>query len=436
MARDLFAERGIVPRKKAPIPQGRDLFAERGIVPKKIAQRQMQEPEEGFFDSLGSALMSGVRGFNTAVERPIQGIMQPFTESQYAPDWLRNASKDVAARREANYEYALEQNPLSALAGNLGGNIALAAPTYMSGAGALNLSRLSPMASKILAGVLTGGAGGAAQYVNPGESRAENAGIGATIGGLLPPLASVAKLPFKAIKNVHNAYPAKKVAEKIIAGKLGAKEKYAKLYSDIFKEAEDAGIKHIRKPIKEVVKPTRRISLSSPRIKPTDPEKYGKAFAEFQKNPTPELAQKAQSDLGKLINKIEKSNTSSLSSETSRIKDLTKLRKGVIEDLTNSLEKKSPELAKRYKQIGEGYAKDVVPYNKSKAISEAQAGNLSKKDLTEALMKDKAFRHQMGHAHPELATRSIINPLLKSSRYWGPSIIGGYELGKLGKLHE
>jgi len=64
MARDIFAERGIVPKKMAP--KGRDIFAERGIIPKNRMQSP-QEPEESFLAGLGSKFMSGVTGFNTAI---------------------------------------------------------------------------------------------------------------------------------------------------------------------------------------------------------------------------------------------------------------------------------------------------------------------------------------------------------------------------------
>ncbi len=409
MARDLFAERGIVPKKMAT--KGRDLFVERGIVPKNRMQPQEQVPEESFLSGLGSKFMSGVTGFNTAIERPIHGILQPLVENQYVPERLRNASKQVAASREANYEREVERNPFSAMAGNIGGNVALFAPALMSGAGV----GMSPY----LAGALSGGAQAGAQYVNPEESRLENALYGGAFGALLPAAGKAIGGLAKGVKNIAKSYPAAKVAEKVISGKADVKAKYAKEYSDIFKQS---GIKHIREPIK-TSETRRRLSINGPIIKRNNPEKYGEAFAAFQKNPTPKLAQKAQSDLGKLINEIKSGKPSSLSSEGKRIKELTKLRKGVINDITKSLEKKSPELANKYKKVGEGYAKDVIPYSENKAIREFEKGRLSKEDLTDALVKNKAFREQMKNVYPELKTRRNM-----------PKIITG--LGATGLAHK
>src|SRR6187402_1473935 len=136
MPRDFYAERGIVPNKVAKPAQRRDFYAERRITPSVRSPSQPQEPEESILSGLGSKFMSGVTGFNTAIERPIHGILQPLVENKYVPERLRNASRQVAANREANYEREVERNPFSAIAGNIGGNVALFAPALISGAGA------------------------------------------------------------------------------------------------------------------------------------------------------------------------------------------------------------------------------------------------------------------------------------------------------------
>ncbi len=411
MARDLFAERGIVPRKKAPIPQGRDLFAESGIIPKRKQPQSEQEllaqlsPQEQFI----SALFSGIAGANKSFGDTAHGIMQPALESEWvnrelSPN-LRRASQEIARERNDIYEREKSLNPLSAMGGYGAGEVAKAVPGIAAGG-----AGLVPLAGRGLVGAsvgggLSGAASGGSEYVNPGQSRLENARYGALIGALLPGAGRLVSAPFKYANRLSKAYPAEKLGEQIIAAKSAAKEKYSKLYSDIFKEAEDSGINHIRKPIKETVKKNRRLHINQPKLKPSNPNKYGEAYAAFQKNPTPKLAQEAQSDLGKLIYEIRSSKTGKLSSEKARIEELSKLREGIINDLTTSFEKKSPELAKRYKKVGEGYKKDVIEYDKNNAFRKFEEGGLTKDELVDALVKNKDFRNKMKHMHPELITR-------------------------------
>jgi len=429
MARDLYAERGITPSHMAP--KGRDLFAERGMVPKKAnakprdlyAERgitpsvrgtvQPQEPEESFLSGLGSKFMSGVTGFNTAIERPIHGILQPLVENQYVPERLRNASRQVAANREANYEREVERNPFSAMAGNIGGNVALFAPALMSGAGA----GISPY----LAGALSGGAQAGAQYVNPEESRLENALYGGAFGAVLPGVGKAISGTAKGIKNVSKAYPVKKVAEKVISGMNTTKSNYNKMYSDIFKEASDLGINEIKKP-----------NINYNAIIKNNPGKFSKILKDFQESPTPELANKLQSDLGKRISSLQTKQGKSglVSSEIHELERLTSAKDKLIKNLTSAFEKKSPGLADRYRETSKGYAKEVIPYIKSAPIRRFRTGERGEADFIKELTKDKTFMHKMGKLYPELRTRDEINALIRPTINKGGFGLGGYALHK------
>jgi len=417
MPRDFYAERGIVPNKVAKPTQRRDFYAERGITPSVRGSVQQQEPEEGFLSGLGSKFMSGVTGFNTAIERPIHGILQPLVENQYVPERLRNASRQVAANREANYEREVERNPFSALAGNVGGNLALYAPALMSGAG----MGMSPY----LAGALSGGAQAGAQYVNPGESRLENALYGGVTGAALPVVGKVIGGVAKSVKNVSKAYPVKKVAEKVISGMKATKSNYNKMYSDIFKEASELGINEIRKP---------KINYTA--IQKNIPGKFRQVLKDFQENPTPELAQKLQSDLGKRITTLQNKQGKSglVSSEIHELKRIKNAKEKLLSNLTSAFEKKSPGLANKYKETTKGYAKDVIPYTQSPSISKFEAGKSSKDKLVSRLIKEEAFMHQLGRKIPELKTRELV-PKLATRFGIGAGTLGGVELLHQGYRH-
>ncbi len=417
MPRDFYAERGIVPNKVAKPTQRRDFYAERGITPSVRGSVQQQEPEEGFLSGLGSKFMSGVTGFNTAIERPIHGILQPLVENQYVPERLRNASRQVAVNREANYEREVERNPFSTLAGNVGGNVALYAPALMSGAG----MGMSPY----LAGALSGGAQAGAQYVNPGESRLENALYGGVTGATLPVVGKAIGGVTKGVKNVAKAYPVKKVAEKVISGMNTTKSNYNKMYSDIFKEASDLGVNEIKKP-----------NINYNAIIKNNPGKFSKILKDFQETPTPELANKLQSDLGKRISSLQTKQGKSglVSSEIHELERLSNAKDKLVKNLASAFEKKSPGLADRYRETSKGYAKEVIPYLKSAPIRRFRSGERGEVDFIKELTKDKTFMHKMGKLYPELRTREYL-PKVASYLGKGSGILGTGALGSLGYNH-
>jgi hypothetical protein len=115
-----------------------------------------------------SPTMADITAFNTGAGRLAHGILQPFLEG--SNDKLAQASRDVAARREANYKTAKDIDPTGASIAEFVGNAALPA--------------ILTRGTGWLAGPATGAVIGAANYVNPGESRLANAGFGAA-GGLL-----------------------------------------------------------------------------------------------------------------------------------------------------------------------------------------------------------------------------------------------------------
>lgn len=145
---------------------------------------QMQSSDQQNMDSAQyqeNPFMSAATGFNTAFERPVQGLMQLATGDRW------KGLHDVAAKRESDYSRSYEANPGSTLTGDVLGNIGLGMGTgggFTSLAGKLApIVKNAPYLKNILAGILGGGSLGGAQYVEPNESRLENAAEGALIGG-------------------------------------------------------------------------------------------------------------------------------------------------------------------------------------------------------------------------------------------------------------
>jgi hypothetical protein len=148
--------------------------------------------------------MSGVTGFNTAFSRLTEGLLQPLLRGQ--PGF-----ENTAKQREKAYDYAREENPKSALGGNIAGNVAASLPFFAGGE--LAAARLAPSLGNygrgVLGGTIGGAAEGASQYVNPEESRLMNTLMGATVGGGLsavaPPIYALGKGAIQGIPKAWNA---------------------------------------------------------------------------------------------------------------------------------------------------------------------------------------------------------------------------------------
>lgn len=170
MATDPFAD--LIPKdapKKQAI-QNDDPFAD--LIPQQAAaQPAAQAPSM-------SPFMAHVTGFNAGVENLTHGVMQPLLESGLLGDKIKQGSQDFAARRQQDYAQASAEYPKTAMASNILGGIGASVPTFaIPGLGQGNLTRLATQ------GALQGGAIGAAQYTNEGESRLGNAALGAGLGG-------------------------------------------------------------------------------------------------------------------------------------------------------------------------------------------------------------------------------------------------------------
>ncbi len=263
MARDLFEEFGINPNQGAD-SGGRDLFEEAGI-----------DPGQQQFNPLHSA---GI-GISTAGNEMAHGILQPLLErgagpnpfqalekygiKQEAPfggfrEELKRASQATAKDRNALYEESKRQNPLSTMGGYAAG---IALPTAWSalstggGSVAAKVPGFLKYFMPIVKGGLGGAASGASQYVNPGESRAQNTAVGGAIGtglGILGPLAYGAfkggKNAYKYLSHVPEALQPEKAAGNIVKAGKKVKDISREGYEGLHEAVEQSSLQKINLP--------------------------------------------------------------------------------------------------------------------------------------------------------------------------------------------
>lgn len=198
-------------------------------------QKNLGKPAQQEKPSEMSPFMSGVTGFNTAIERTMHGIAQPLLESGVFGDAIAQGSKRGAKEREAEYNYSEAINPTST---GIGEFIGSAAPATMIPGGIVG-----SIGRKMATGAGAGFGLGATQYTNEGDSRIMNGLISGTVGGLMPlPITGAAKA-FNAIKGRFADKAAKEVLDQ------GAKYNVPVFADDA---AQTAGLKGLGKGLEEV----------------------------------------------------------------------------------------------------------------------------------------------------------------------------------------
>lgn len=200
----------------------------------------------------------------------------------------------------------------------------------------------------------------------------------------------------------------KNIAKDIVKTRQAMREKYSGpkgLYTNLFNEARQKGLGQVKFDPKKV-----DINL----INEYAPDKYTKALGEFLQNNDIELAQRAQSDLKKYLNKMEKRD-SIPSPEKKSIRAAEEAQK----HLSDAMFEGNPKLKKKYNKITSGYGKEVIPYTTNKAINQFMKGDLVADELVPRLQRGK-FKAKRGEAHPALKWRKRVIPLVG-----GAGAIGG-----------
>lgn len=158
----------------------------------ELAKRQSAQPQMGKFES-------ALTGFNTGAGNLAHGVLQPVLENVLG-DKVKQASKQVAANRQAEYKLAQQANPLSTLGGNIAGGIAASSPTWPLRVPALGASLAGKIAGHVLTGSTQGGLQGAGQYIDKNDSRLFNTAVGVGLGGVSYPLAKGLSSPNPFVK--------------------------------------------------------------------------------------------------------------------------------------------------------------------------------------------------------------------------------------------
>ena len=247
-----------------------------------------------------------------------------------APEW----AQDIRDYWNKAYAQSKEANPLTATTGRIGQEI----PNFFAANKALGLGLGA--AGKALAPVVE---------AIPGASKTKD-----ILTGL---------------------FSTKKAANKVIQEADTVKSQFNKGYNEFFEDALESGAEIEKTKLygkKELSKVAKTWKYNSIR--------------RYMKYPTIKNAHKAQSDIGKLVNQLEKI-PNRTSEQNSVIRNALK-NKDLIQDSIHNALGKGSELSNRYRQLGEGYATEVGPYLNpkiDKLMKSYKKGELLPEDFAKAM---------------------------------------------------
>jgi hypothetical protein len=191
------------------------------------------------------------------------------------------------------------------------------------------------------------------------------------------------------------------IAKDIVETGMKNREKYTKLYTNIFNEAGKKGIADLSH-----VAPKIDINM----IREFSPEKAIVGVEDFMNSPTLQNAHRAKSDLLGIKRKLDKLDTFN----TGQAKQYKAVKNSIRELQDNMFKDKSGmvnnSLLDKYNKIQKGYSREVIPYS-NRNIGKYMRNEMSAKELVNSLSHGE-FRAKRGRHHPEIALRGMLMPLL------------------------
>lgn len=219
--------------------------------------------------------------------------------------------------------------------------------------------------------------------------------IDAAAGG--PGIKTIVQAPFKlTLKNIAN---------KVIEAKNKEKLFHDIQYKKIWDSARQAGINNVNFD---------RNILNLNKFKNAG-GKYTDSIKNFIANPSLENAQKAQSDLGKLVNSKELTKDVLTSKEKSLKESAENAQKHIRDRMFRDVQGNvNKQLKDQYDKITKSYGENYKPYD-IKNVKLYEKGKRTAKQLVESL-KTGSFMAEKGHLHPEIDRRKLA---LDSLKYFG-----------------
>lgn len=391
------------------------------------AQQSMQpkQSEQGYFARNLSDITSGLKrgvetaadigtGFKGGVEKITHGLIQPLAERGLLGEHVQQGFRPMVERNQQELQAAEERSPYGAGFGKFLGSAGVRAPAYAALGGTL------PALGAI------GGTYGAATLPEGNESRLGNAAREAAVDVFLGGALKAAK----ALPGFAKSFSGSANAKKILADKAAVQQQYNKAYNSLFDKAKAYGLGD------EAVKAPK---LNVENVIDNSSKIYNKSLKDFIQRPTLEGAHRAQSDLGKFVeklNRVERSHTLT-STQYKALEEAINAQKKIRGTLFSELNKRGgKDLALEYQNLTKGYRQDVAPYLGNRTLKALEKGEMEPATAARKLAKDEKFNLATSNKYPELQ-RSLLVDSLKgaltsgAAKGLGLGVAGTYSAKKL-----
>jgi hypothetical protein len=196
------------------------------------------------------------------------------------------------------------------------------------------------------------------------------------------------------------------IAKNILKEEAKQISSHTNRYNNIWKQADKSGFNQV--PVDRNIL-NKNLSVIE---KYKTPKEFN-ALKEFIQNPTLEMAQRAQSDMGVISRALEKkSRTSALLSEEKAIYDAAKEAEKHIEGnmFKNGIGETNAKLKNQYDKLTNSYRENVVPYRYHPAIQAFKNKEMTAPELVNALSRG-SFAAKKGSKHPALKVNKLLNPV-------------------------
>lgn len=220
-------------------------------------------------------------------------------------------------------------------------------------------------------------------------------------------------------------YTYSNIMKNVVGTRNALQNRYGRTYNNIFNHAELNGL---GANLSDLIP---HLDLGTAMM--NEPGHALRSIQEFIENPTTRTAHEAKRDMLKVQRKLNAKNERDTLTGGER-NQLNALNRA-IPDIENNMFTDANGIPNvraetRYRNTSRGYATEVVPYTKNKAINEFRKGDKLPKETVQSLSRGK-FAARRGSFHPEIGRRNFLNHI---SPWAAGGVAGGATLYSINQL--
>lgn len=366
--------------------------------PELLRQLNEEEPQESYGEKLKAAPGKIASDLGDLIFQRIRDI----------PNYLEKSKTEIPGFVESYFKHPVSMLRQEVAGGNEAINALAQTPLNIAKYGSNRLGLIPQSATNALEKITPEDTTQAINQVfgqptHEGESLAR--GVVRNLPSIVPAVGTARLLnPLK--------LTSKNIAKDILNTRSNMQNLYSQKYNDSLTNAHQSGLGQT------LPQAVNAIDFNTALI--NEPKKVKARIDELQTNPNVLTAHEAKKDLLKIQRKLTNKNESVglIGNEPAQLDAVNdaigKIESNMFTDAQGNINK---DAANQYRQIQQGYAKEVIPYTKNKAINEYRRGEKLADQLVKSLQSGKfpAQRGQKYHKALEIRRQVQQHPVIASA---------------------